>query len=82
MIEIGKVINSTPGTIQILLNSIEVFDQNKSEIKVSKYLAIEDGNDLYICLLYTSIDKIKELLKTINAAMRREHKKRRTERER
>lgn len=48
MIEIGKVINSTPGTIQILLNSIEVFDQNKSEIKVSKYLAIEDGNDLYI----------------------------------
>ena len=48
MIEIGKVINSTPGTIQILLNSIEVFDQNKSKIKVSKYLSIEDGNDLYI----------------------------------
>lgn len=48
MIEIGKVINSTPGTIQVLLNSIEVFDQNKSKIKVSKYLAIEDGNDIYI----------------------------------
>ena len=48
MIEIGKVINSTPGTIQVLLNSIEVFDQNKSKIKVSKYLSIEDGNDLYI----------------------------------
>ncbi len=48
MIEIGKVINSTPGTIQVLLNSIEVFDQNKSKIKVSKYLAIEDGNDMYI----------------------------------
>lgn len=31
---------------------------------------------------YLGIDKIKELLKTINAAMRREHKKRRTERER
>ena len=45
MIEIGKVINSTPGTIQVLLNSIEVFDQNKSKIKVSKYLSIEDGND-------------------------------------
>lgn len=48
MIEIGKVINSTPGTIQVLLNSIEVFDQNKSKIKVSKYLSIEDGNNLYI----------------------------------
>lgn len=48
MIEIGKVINSTPGTIQVLLNSIEIFDQNKSKIKVSKYISIEDGNDLYI----------------------------------
>lgn len=48
MTEIGKVINSTPGTIQVLLNNIEVFDQNKSKIKVSKYLSIEDGNDLYI----------------------------------
>lgn len=48
MIEIGKVINSTPGTIQLLLNSIEIFDQNKSKIKVSKYISIEDGNDLYI----------------------------------
>lgn len=48
MIEIGKVINSTPGTIQVLLNSIEVFDQNKSKIKVSKYLCVEDGNNLYI----------------------------------
>lgn len=48
MIEIGKVINSTPGAIQVLLNSIEVFDQNKSKIKVSKYLSIEDGNNLYI----------------------------------
>lgn len=48
MIEIGKVINSTPGAIQLLLNSIEIFDQNKSKIKVSKYISIEDGNDLYI----------------------------------
>ncbi len=48
MIEIGKVINSTPGTIQVLLNSIDVFEQNKSKIKVSKYLSIEDGNNLYI----------------------------------
>lgn len=31
---------------------------------------------------YLGIDKIKELLKTINATMRREHKKMRAERER
>ena len=48
MIEIGKVINSTPGTIQILLNSIDDFENNKEQIKISKYLSIEDGNDLLI----------------------------------
>lgn len=55
MIEIGKVINSTPGTIQLLLNSIEIFDQNKSKIKVSKYISIEDGNDLYILALIQNV---------------------------
>jgi len=48
MTEIGKVINSTPGTIQVLLNSIDIFEQHKPQIKVSKYLSIEDGNNLYI----------------------------------
>lgn len=48
MIEIGKVINSTPGVIQIMLNSIEDFERNKSKIRVSRYIAIEDGNDLKI----------------------------------
>lgn len=55
MEEIGKVINSTPGSIQVLLDSIEVFERNKSSIKVSKYLAIEDGNSIYIL---TSIQNI------------------------
>ena len=48
MIEIGKVISSTPGTIHIMLNSIEVFERNKSRIRISRYVAIEDGNDLKI----------------------------------
>lgn len=34
MIEIGKVITSTPGTIQVMLNGIEVFEANKSEIRI------------------------------------------------
>lgn len=48
MIEIGKVINSTPGTIQVLLNGIEDFENNKAKIKVSRYIVIEDGNSLFI----------------------------------
>lgn len=29
MIEIGKVIASTPGTIQVILKDVEVFENNK-----------------------------------------------------
>ena len=28
MVEIGKVLSSTPGTIQVILNGIEVFEAN------------------------------------------------------
>ena len=67
MIEIGKVINSTPGTIQVLLNSIESFDQNKSKIKVSKYLSIEDGNDLFILASIKNVCAVQSQdAKTIN----------------
>ena len=61
MIEIGKVISSNPGTINILLNSIDDFERNKSKIKISRYICIEDGNDLKIlasiqqCSLMTPI---------------------------
>ena len=48
MDEIGKVISSNPGTIHILLNSIDDFERNKSKIKISRYICIEDGNDLKI----------------------------------
>lgn len=59
MIEIGKVINSVPGKIQVLLNSAEIFEQNKPKIKVSKYLSIEDGNDLYILAAIQNINAVQ-----------------------
>ncbi len=63
MIEIGKVINSTPGNIQVLLNCIEDFERNKTQIKISKYISIEDGNDL---LILTSINNISAVQSTVN----------------
>lgn len=59
MKEIGKVINSNPGNIQILLNSIEDFENNKARIKISKYLSIEDGNDLFILASIKNITAIQ-----------------------
>lgn len=61
MIEIGKVINSTPGNIQVLLNSIDDFENNKARIKISKYLSIEDGNDLLILASIKNISAIQAL---------------------
>lgn len=66
MIEIGKVINSTPGTIQVLLNGIDVFEENKTKIKVSKYLTIEDGNDLFILASIQNICAVSKDADTIN----------------
>ena len=48
MIEIGKVITSTPGTIQVMLDGVEVFEKNKAAIRISRYVVIEDGNELKI----------------------------------
>jgi len=48
MIEIGKVINSTPGNIQIMLSDIDTFEKNKSNLRVSRYVIIEDGNETKI----------------------------------
>ena len=59
MIEIGKVISSTPGTIQVMLNSVEVFERNKSRIRISRYIAIEDGNDLKILASIQNVSAIQ-----------------------
>ena len=59
MIEIGKVVNSTPGTIQIQLNSTSDFERNKERIKVSRYLTIEDGNNIKILASIQNISAVQ-----------------------
>lgn len=59
MIEIGKVISSNPGTINILLNSIDDFERNKSKIKISRYICIEDGNDLKILASIQNVSAVQ-----------------------
>lgn len=66
MIEIGKVITSTPGTIQVMLNGIEVFETNKSKIRISKYVVIEDGNDLKILASIQNISAVQSDAQTIS----------------
>ncbi len=59
MTEIGKVTSSTPGVIRIMLNSIEDFERNKEKIRISKYIAIEDGNDLKILSSIQNISAVQ-----------------------
>lgn len=59
MIEIGKVVNSTPGIIQIQLNSTNDFERNKEKIKVSRYLTIEDGNNIKILASIQNISAVQ-----------------------
>lgn len=66
MIEIGKVITSTPGTIQVMLNEIEVFETNKSKIRISRYVVIEDGNDLKILASIQNISAVQSDAQTIS----------------
>lgn len=48
MIEIGKVFESTGSIIKIKLNDVESFENNKENLKVGKYLTIQEGNLNYI----------------------------------
>lgn len=59
MIEIGKVISSTPGSIQIKINSIEDFERNKSKIRISRYITIEDGNSLKILASIQNVSAVQ-----------------------
>ena len=59
MIEIGKVISSTPGIIYVMLNSIEDFERNKSKIRISRYIAMEDGNDLKILASIQNVSAVQ-----------------------
>ena len=59
MIEIGKVISSTPGTILIAIENVDVFERNKSKIKISRYVSIEDGNDLKILASIQNVSAVQ-----------------------
>ena len=59
MIEIGKVLSSNPGTIHILLNSIEDFERNKERIRISRYICIEDGNNLKILASIQNVSAVQ-----------------------
>ena len=59
MKEIGKVINSTSGNIQVLLNGIEVFEKNKDRIRVARYVVIEEGNETKILSSIQNISAVQ-----------------------
>ena len=43
-IEIGRVLESSPSSILIEVKDDKVFDENKKELQIGKYLEISDGN--------------------------------------
>ena len=67
MKEIGKVTNSTPGNIQMLLSGVEVFERNKQHMRVSRYVVIADGNETKILASIQNISAVQnEKTETIN----------------
>lgn len=66
MVEIGKVVTSTPGTIQVMLDGVQVFENNKSEIRISRYVVIEDGNELKILASIQNIAAVQSDAQTIS----------------
>ena len=58
MKEIGKVFESTSSVIKIKLNDIKSFEENKSEIKIGKYLSVQEGNLNYILVTILNIKTI------------------------
>lgn len=66
MTEIGKVITSTPGSIQVMLNGVDIFENNKAKIRISRYVVIEDGNDLKILASIQNISAVQFDAQTIS----------------
>ena len=59
MVEIGKVISSNPGNIIVQLTDIAVFEHNKENLKISKYVSIEDGNNLFVLTSIRNISAVQ-----------------------
>ena len=67
MTTIGKVMNSTPGNIQILLADVDAFEKNKEFLRVSRYIVIADGNETKILTSIQNITAVQnERADTIN----------------
>jgi hypothetical protein len=47
MNEIGKVISSSPAAIVIAINDLKIFEANKSNLQIGRYLKIAQGNNDY-----------------------------------
>ena len=58
MKEIGKVYESTSSFIKIKLNDIKSFEENKKEIKIWKYLSVQEGNLNYILVTILNIKSV------------------------
>ena len=58
-IKIGVVTDSSQANIVIKLDSIEIFESNKSSIRVGKYVSIEEGNFNNILAVIQSIKTSK-----------------------
>ncbi len=61
---IGSVIESTPNSILIRIDDDKVFEKNKSDIKIGKYLQIKEGNHNFVICAIQNI-KINECEKYI-----------------
>ncbi|RVU85998.1 ATP-binding protein [Leucothrix sargassi] len=60
MSNIGSVVSSAPSKISIQIDSLEVFESNKRNLQVGRYLKIEDGNHNFAVAIIRNIDSIHE----------------------
>lgn len=60
MSNIGSVISSAPSKISIQIDSLEIFESNKRNLQVGRYLKIEDGNHNFAVAIIRNIDSAHE----------------------
>jgi len=61
MKEIGKVIESNSSNIKIRLNDMKDFEDNKIDIKIGKYVSIQEGNFNHILAIIQNIKTSEEV---------------------
>jgi hypothetical protein len=55
MSNIGSVMVSSPSQITVQINSLEIFESNKANLQVGKYIKIEDGNHNFAIAIVKNI---------------------------